>query len=147
MQTAVSTVVLLGAGVWIGAIVFQAAVVAPSIFRNLGSTAAARLLRDLFPRFFRLGLVCGLCMLPGLIVSYLQVPFSRTQLMLWFACLMLVLQTASLALVPLINRARDQGPSALRKFGLLHGASVMATLSILLLGIAVVVLAATPAEA
>ena len=67
METFAAAVLTISAGVWIGAIVFQSAVVAPAVFVDLDEAAARSFLRTLFPRFFRLGLVCGALMLAALL--------------------------------------------------------------------------------
>lgn len=147
MQIATTTAVLLGAGIWIGAIVFQSFVVAPSVFSTLESSTAATFLRTLFPRFFLLGLVCGIFMIIALTLNSAWVPPQRTLLMGAIASLMVILQLGSLLAVPFINTARDQGSSGRRRFALLHGVTVSATLVILLLGIAVVAIASMPVGA
>jgi len=46
--------------VWLGAIVLFSFVVAPTVHGVLEKQAAARLLRNMFPRYYALGIVCGL---------------------------------------------------------------------------------------
>ena len=53
------SLVLAASGAWIGAILFQSAIVAPSVFSVLDEASARRFLRTLFPRFFRLGVICS----------------------------------------------------------------------------------------
>ena len=123
-------------GTWIGAIIFHSAVVAPSVFAGLDEPTARRFLRDLFPKFFKLGLICG-----GLTLA-------AAGLALWFgaegasallaaALLMTILEGISLWMVPSINAARDAGAEGAARFTRLHRISVMLTVLILLIGIAV----------
>ncbi len=62
-MTAFATALLIiPAATWLGSIVFQTAVVAPAVFVNLDEATARKFLRTVFPRFYRLGLVCGALM-------------------------------------------------------------------------------------
>lgn len=130
-----STVFTIAAGVWIGAIVFQSAVVAPTVFAGLDEAQARRFLRTLFPRFFRLGLVCGVVMATTLAVVTVYDGGSNllTSLSV-ITAVMLIFQTISLSLVPLINAARDAGQDGATRFKRLHRLSVILTVLVLLLG-------------
>jgi hypothetical protein len=46
--------------VWLGSIILFSFVVAPTVHGVLEKQVAARLLRNLFPRYYALGIVCGL---------------------------------------------------------------------------------------
>ncbi len=134
-----NTVFLLAAGVWVGTIVFQSAVVAPAIFAAVDETQARSLLRTLFPRFFRLGLACGVIMATALAIVALTAPASGTLTSLAvLTAMMLVFGAISLSLVPLINSARDAGPAGAARFRTLHRLSVILTLLVLILGIAAI---------
>ena len=62
---------LAAGGAWVGAILFQSAIVAPSVFGVLDDAAARGFLRTLFPRFFRFGMICaGLCLLAALVAGF-----------------------------------------------------------------------------
>lgn len=129
-------IVTLALAVWVGAIVFQSAVVAPSVFSTLAADDAGTLLRGLFPRFFRAGLVCGAGMLLGIGLIFgagarggLIVPFAVT------TALMIALQFSAGRMVPAINAARDAGEAGRRRFGRLHGINVLLTIAVLVLGI------------
>jgi hypothetical protein len=129
---------IAAAGAWIGAIVFQSAVVAPTVFVDLDESAARVFLRRLFPRFFKLGLVCGALMLAGLALVGFDAPNALPIAALTVA--MLVLEAASLWMVPAINAARDAGEAGKARFDRLHRLSVLFTVVILLLGIGVIAL-------
>lgn len=129
---------IAAAGSWIGAILFQSAVVAPTVFVDLDESAARVFLRRLFPRFFKLGLICGVLMLVGLALVGFDAPNGLPIAALTVA--MLILEAASLWMVPAINAARDAGAAGKARFDRLHRVSVLFTVVILILGIGVVAL-------
>jgi hypothetical protein len=146
MESFATALVTIAAGTWVGAIVFQSAVVAPAVFVNLDESAARSFLRTLFPRFFRLGLICGALMLAGLLVSGFFAGWSSTLVSLTtVTAVMLILEAISLGMVPYINSARDAGAAGAVNFARLHRASVLMTIVILLLGIAVLAMIAIAA--
>lgn len=131
-----NTLFILAAGVWTGAIVFQSAIVAPAVFNNLDEVQARHFLRTLFPRFFRLGLGCGVVMATALAIT--SVSGRGSDLLTTLAVItavMLIFQAISLSLVPLINAAKDAGESGATRFKRLHRLSVALTVLVLLLGI------------
>jgi uncharacterized membrane protein len=143
METIATASFTVAAAVWVGAIVFQSAIVAPAVFGDLDETQARSFLRTLFPRFFRLGIVCGAVMLTSVGLFGMLGGWSATAATLAAgAMLMTLLAVASLALVPHINGARDAGSAGATRFRRLHGASVMLTLAVLLVGIALLVIVA-----
>ena len=126
-------IVAVSAGIWLGTIVFHGAIVAPTVFRSLDETNASAFLRALFPRYYRMGIVCGLTLSAALLISAsLQ---NWPTVMLWqtgAALLMTALTVYSLRLVPLINAARDAGAQAQAVFDALHKRAVALNLVILL---------------
>lgn len=136
IATVLSAIAAVALAVWIGSIVFQSFVVAPTIFKRLPPESAGVVLRALFPRFFRLGLLCGLSALGALLVLGSITDWSRTSIPL---LLMLAAMTGSqlyaLRLVPRINEARDAGSAAEGRFKRLHGLSVGLTVAVLLGGV------------
>lgn len=124
----------VAAGIWVGAIVFQAFFVAPAVFREVDEAGAARFLRAIFPRFFKLGLVCGVVM-----IASLGAAGAGAGPTLAAAVVMTAAAGLALLLVPRINAARDAGPPAAGRFRRLHGASVALTLLALGLGLGVLV--------
>ena len=148
METFAIAVLAISAGVWTGAIVFQSAVVAPAVFVELDAAAARSFLRLLFPRFFRLGLICGALMLVSSIGFGIVAGWTTTvNAIAWTTCVMVVLQAASLAMVPYINAARDAGEAGQARFARLHHISVLLTVVNLLLGIAILAVIAARAAA
>jgi len=148
METVALILMTTAAAVWTGAIVFQSAVVAPTVFMELETATAGSFLRRLFPRFFRLGIVCGALMLTALLFFGTLSGWTPSALALACATvIMLVLEAISLAMVPHINAARDAGPTHHARFVRLHRMSVAFTVAILLLGVAVIATIATRAAA
>lgn len=136
MEALATAVVTIAMATWVGAIIFQSVVVAPAVFVDLDREAARRFLRTLFPRFYRLGLVCGLITLAGIASIALMSDFSKSLAALTAAAmLMLVLEFISLWMVPRINAARDAGELGVARFEYLHRISVALTIVILILGI------------
>ncbi len=136
METVAAVALTIAAGVWIGAIVFQSAVVAPAVFVDLDEASARSFLRTLFPRFFRFGLICGALMLVGLIGYGAASGWSATLVLLAAGTgIMITLEAISLAMVPRINAARDAGEAGHADFSRLHRTSVLLTVTILALGV------------
>ena len=118
--------VLIALSIWFGSIVFLSFIMAPSVFGALDDVHAARFLRLIFPRYFKLGLGCSIITLAGLIALWLM---SDEAASVWFVALgaaatMVVLTGSSLCLVPLINTARDSGAAGAARFEQLHRRSV-----------------------
>lgn len=58
---------LTSVGVLLGSIIFLSLVLAPTVFQTLDVQAESRLLHNLFPRYYRLGLICcGLALGPAI---------------------------------------------------------------------------------
>lgn len=141
MTTLTTILLLAAAGTWVGAILFQSAIVAPSVFTALDEAAARGFLRTLFPRFFRLGLACSGLSLAGAVVAGVSAgwpPGAVTVAML--AAAMTLLAVIALAMIPSINAARDAGDTGARRFATLHRLNVLATLGMLGLGISIIVM-------
>lgn len=138
MEAPASALITIAAAAWVGAILFQSAVVAPAVFVDLDSDSARRFLRTLFPRFYRLGILCGGLMGVGIVMLVWASGWSCLLAMLTSAVVaMVVLEIFSLWMVPRINAARDAGASGSVRFGRLHRLSVMLTVVILLLGLGI----------
>ena len=109
------------AGVSLGIIVFQSAVVAPLVFTQLKNGASGAFLRTLFPRFFLILAGLGLAMGITSQLAGFTAGAILGGLALGFALL-------AYALIPPTNRARDEGRTD--SFKRLHLASVLLTLAI-----------------
>ena len=112
------------AGIAVGVIILQTMIFAPTIFKTLEMEPAGRLLRALFPRFFRLLAVLGLIILGSLALR------EETS---WAAYLLGAVTVACpivcALLVPATNRATDAGET--KRFKFLHTVSVLLTLVVL----------------
>ncbi len=118
----------------------QSFTVAPTVFHRLGNPQAGRLVRALFPRFYLLGMLCGLVLLLGVgTIGISQGWLAQTKWLLSAAVFMTALQLFSLWLVPHISAARDAGIAGQIRFQRLHGLSVLLTILVLVLGVGVLV--------
>ncbi|MFK8031292.1 MAG: DUF4149 domain-containing protein [Gammaproteobacteria bacterium] len=143
MEAIALAILTTAAAVWIGAIVFQSAIVAPVVFVNLDEASARVFLRTLFPRLFKLGLACGAIMAASLAyVGYASGWTTAITTIALAIVLMVVFGAASLAMVRHINAAKDAGSAGVARFKQLHRANVSLTMLILLLGIFVLYLIA-----
>lgn len=139
MEAFATALLTISAATWVGAIIFQSAIVAPVIFVNLDVDAARRFLRTLFPRFFRLGIVCGVLMGVAVLALVFTAGWSGKLLPVAVCtAIMVALQIISLRLVSPINNARDAGDAGAARFSRLHRLSVVLTVIILLLGLFIV---------
>jgi hypothetical protein len=136
MTTAALITLIVASGTWAGAILFQSAIVAPSVFSVLDETAARRFLRTLFPRFFRFGLGLSLAATAAAIVAGSAADWpSHSVFIAAAAALMAVFAATALGMIPAINAARDAGDAGdagADRFAALHRANVGLTVAMLL---------------
>ena len=117
-------------GLVVGVILFQTAVIAPTVFRSLGPDQAGPFLRKVFPKFFVVLVVMG-------IAGAISALASDASYQLWICLVTLTLGILAYLLIPMTNKSRDDGNEKL--FKKLHNASVLMTVLILvvnLLGLA-----------
>ena len=118
---------LLAVGTWLGAMIFLSAVLAPMVFKVLSVEGASLFLRNLFPRYYKFGIGCGVVLLMALLMLVpVSTEFSAT--LLWStvgAIVIIILGVYSLILIPRINAARDAGSSMRQTFNHLHLRSVV----------------------
>ena len=117
-------------GLVVGVILFQTAVIAPTVFRSLGPDQAGPFLRKVFPKFFVVLVVMG-------IAGAISALDSDASYQLWICLVTLTLGILAYLLIPMTNKSRDDGNEKL--FKKLHNASVLMTVLILvvnLLGLA-----------
>lgn len=146
MEAFATLLFLVALSAWVGTIVFQSAIVAPAVFVALEADSARQFLRTLFPRFYRVGIVCGAVMIAGIIALGLVAGWSgKLPAIAALSAIMLILQTVSLKMVPLINAARDAGETGAARFHSLHRLSVGLTVIVLILGIIVLGIVGTSA--
>ena len=119
-----NTLLLIAVGVWLGAMVFFASVVAPTVFGTLEPQLAGHMIRRVFPRYYLFGLIC-------LSVASLASVFAPSASpWITVACVVMLGATwyARQVLMPQVNAARDamlvQNESHSPEFDRLHKRSV-----------------------
>ena len=114
---------ILLSGLISGVILFQTAIIAPSVFKVLSSNNAGSFLRTVFPKLFMFVAVLSMV---GLILSL--VSSNTLGLIIFFGSLLSML--ICYYIVPMTNRARDEGND--NAFKKLHTVSVVLTMIVLL---------------
>ena len=111
---------------WIvGCIVFQSAIVAPTLFKSLSIEHFSAAVRALWPKFFALTAISGGALLVAL---WFAEGASTAQ---WVIALCTsVFGAVCYAIVPATNRATDTGNH--RQFNLLHRMSIFMTIAALI---------------
>jgi hypothetical protein len=117
---------LLAMVLWLGSVVFFSFFTAPVLFRVFGVEQAGRAVRTIFPRYYLLGLICGviLCVVSaarGLMWTWNGMILPSLVL---FVVLTAVIVYARQSLTPRINAARDAGEARRAEFTGLHKRSV-----------------------
>ena len=114
---------ILISGLICGVILFQTAIIAPSIFKVLSPDNAGPFLRTIFPKLFMFVAVLSLV---GFVLSFIS--SNTTGLIVFFGSLLFML--ICYYIVPMTNRARDAGND--NAFKRLHTVSVVLTMIVLL---------------
>ena len=114
---------ILLSGLICGVIIFQTAIIAPSIFRVLSSDNAGPFLRLIFPKLF---MFVAMLSLIGLVLSLIS--SNALGLIVFFGSFLFML--ICYYMVPVTNRARDEGNDI--AFKRLHTVSVVLTMLVLL---------------
>ena len=114
---------ILLSGLISGVILFQTAIIAPSVFKVFSSENAAPFLRTIFPKLFMFVAVLSLV---GLVLSLIS--SNALGLIVFFVSLLSML--ICYYIVPNTNRARDEGND--KVFKKLHSVSVVLTMIVLL---------------
>ena len=117
------------AGIAVGVIILQTMSFAPTIFKTLEMEPAGKLLRALFPKFFKLLALLGLIIMVSLVLDEDTCWVGYLLGGLTVACPIICA-----LLVPATNRATDAGDKGRFKF--LHTVSVVLTVIVLLSDIA-----------
>ena len=113
-------------GLVVGVILFQTAIIAPTIFRSLGPDQAGPFLRKVFPKFFVVLVVIG-------ISGAISAVASDAIYQLGICLVTLTLGLLAYLLIPMTNKSRDEGNEKL--FKKLHNASVSMTVLILVVNL------------
>ena len=111
-----------------GIILFQTAIVAPVLFKNLNIKEFAKVIRLMWPKFFAIVAVLGALSI-GL--TYAESGSTPQLMIAIFTC---VTSAVCYAIIPATNRASDTGNQ--KKFDLLHKVSVYSTVLMLIGNIA-----------
>ena len=114
---------ILISGLICGVILFQTAIIAPSIFNVLSPDNAGPFLRTIFPKLF---MFVAMLSLVGFVLSFIS--SNTTGLIVFFGSLIFML--ICYFIVPMTNRARDVGNDF--AFKRLHTVSVVLTMIVLL---------------
>ena len=145
------SVYVLAMAALVGGIVFFTFVVAPIVFRVLGTEAGGRFVRALFPRYYLWNAILGAVALPSFVAGPLCFPEYRgpavgVQSAILLAIILVMLYAGN-SLLPQINRARDEGPVASDRFERLHRRSVVLNAAAMIGGIGLLVaFACRPAQ-
>lgn len=118
-----SNVPLLLSGLSAGVILFQTAIIAPTVLRGLGADHAGPFLRKVFPKFFVMLAIIGIINTSISVASGLSDH-------VWVGLTTFVLGSLSYLLIPMTNRHRDEGNES--SFKRLHRASVLMTVIMLI---------------
>ncbi len=112
-------------GVIVGVIIFHTVYVTRTVFHNLDEENTKIFLRAIFPKFFLLLNFLGLAFL--LVGGYINPGLNE---IFFMGCSNTVLPAIAYFLIPITNRAKDEGQES--KFKTLHSISVLLTLVLLL---------------
>lgn len=126
-----SNILIFFSGLISGMIIFQSALVAPTIFNILSEEQAGPFLRKIFPKLFLTITFLG-------IFSFVIAIFNENLLIALIPLTTAILMAICYSLVPTTNRARDAGNAKL--FSRLHFASVSLTIFVLFSNILLVFL-------
>ncbi len=128
--------VLVLISVWVGVIIFFSSVIAPTIFSSVDEKNAGLFLRAFFPKYYVFGIVIGLLALLSAII--LEPALNRIEFSM--IAIMLAMFVISRLMIPEINKARDMGEAAKKKFNQLHLVSVILNFLALIVGLVLIYL-------
>jgi len=114
---------ILISGLICGVILFQTAIIAPSVFKILKPENAGPFLRSIFPKLF---MFVALLSSAGLILSLV----SGTDISIYVYAFSLIFMSICYFIVPMTNQARDSGDD--KTFRNLHTISVVLTMLVLI---------------
>ncbi len=128
--------VLVLISVWVGVIIFFSSVIAPTIFSSVDEKNAGLFLRAFFPKYYIFGIVLGLLAL----FSAITLESALNTLEFSMIAVMLAMFVISRLMIPAINKARDMGEAAKKKFNQLHLVSVILNFLALIVGLVLIYL-------
>ena len=120
------------AGMSVGIILLQTAIIAPSMVKTLSREDFGRSIRPIWPKFFLLVAATGMGGLGSLLTSS-----SATLIQYGIAGATLLLPLICFAIIPATNRATDSGDDA--TFKRLHLVSVLLTVAVLVVNLGALV--------
>jgi uncharacterized membrane protein len=139
-STLINFIYLLSLVCWIGSIIFFSFFVAPVVFKNLEREKAGELVGIIFPRYYKVGYVCGV-----LVFIVLLLPGLETAGLKWCAWGIMMLGTASAGLLvnpkakilkeKLKEASENEKPGLEARFKTLHSLSVKLNAAVLFAGI------------
>ena len=128
--------VLVLISVWVGVIIFFSSVIAPTIFSSVDEKNAGLFLRAFFPKYYIFGIVLGLLAL----LSAITLESALNTLEFSMIAVMLAMFVISRLMIPAVNKARDMGEAAKKKFNRLHLVSVILNFLALIVGLVLIYL-------
>ena len=128
--------VLVLISVWVGVIIFFSSVIAPTVFSSVDEKNAGLFLRAFFPKYYIFGIVLGLLAL----LSAITLESALNTLEFSMITTMLAMFVISRLMIPAINKARDMGEAAKKKFNQLHLVSVILNFLALIVGLVLIYL-------
>ena len=128
--------VLVLISILVGVIVFFSSVIAPTVFSAVDEKNAGLFLRAFFPKYYIFGIIISsLAILSAILIEPALGPLELSLILAILAAFI-----ASRVMIPAINRARDMGESAKKKFNQLHLLSVTLNFLALIIGIILIYL-------
>ena len=128
--------VLVLISILVGVIVFFSSVIAPTVFSSVDEKNAGLFLRAFFPKYYIFGIIISsLAILSAILI---EPTLNKLELSLILAILAMFI--VSRLMIPSINKARDMGESAKKKFNQLHLLSVILNFLALSIGIILIYL-------
>ena len=118
---------ILISGIIIGIIFFQTALAAPIVFNNLNKEQSRIYIRNIFPKIFKTNMSFSLVFL---VLNFI---FLTNETSTFIGSITFILSLICLLLIPATNYATDSGDK--KKFKLLHSASVIMTVAVLIINI------------
>ncbi|RZO98546.1 MAG: DUF4149 domain-containing protein [Gammaproteobacteria bacterium] len=125
-----NSILIFCSGLISGMIIFQSALLAPTVFKVIPEDQAGPFLRSIFPKlFFTIALIGAF--------SFLVALFSNDLLLTLIPLSTVIIMATCYCLIPMTNRARDKGDTLL--FNRLHFISVALTVLVLLGNISLII--------
>jgi len=123
--------VLVLVSILVGVIIFFSSVIAPTVFKAVDEKNAGLFLRAFFPKYYIFGIIItSLALLSATLLEQISNPLKLSMITAILAMFII-----SKLMIPHINKARDMGESAKKKFDQLHLLSVILNFLSLIVGL------------